>query len=343
MIGIGLGIFMNELVQKELEPINKTRTAAGLKPLTPFEYFDASKDLGDLKGKEYSKAVMQKLTANTKAEIAALKAVPKGTFTSMVDDVAKKIGAPAAAVGVALEKLRTRKNANAAQADAMGEYMQYKYGFKTPSKTAAAPTKLPIGIGEATGNIAKGLFDRGGAIVAGGFGTGEAYFDAGYRAEQTVDETKSFPETKPRQFQYPVGASPVGMGMSPMAGSMPDMRRQGAIAKEIFKDPQFYYDAGFKSLDAFTLGALTRNQEYNRLSGLDGELSMGEQLMNFGKSVAAIPADIITLGGYDRDTIGKQFSPTREMLDNLQTSVDKNSQNKKAKQDLEDWKKQFAE
>lgn len=307
MIGIGLGIFMNELVQKELEPINKTRIAAGLKPLTAFEYFDASKSLGDLKGKDYSKAIMQKLTANTKAEIAALKSLPKGTFTSMVDDVAKKIGAPAAAVGVALEGLRTIKNKNAA-ADIAAE----------AKATAAAATELPIGVGRATGNIAKGLFDKGGAIVAGSLGTGEAYFDAGYRAEQTVDETKSFPETKPSQFQYPVGASPVGMGMSPMAGSMPDMRRQGAIAKEIFKDPQFYYDAGFKSLDAFTLGALTRNQEYNRRSGMDGELSMGEQLMNFGKSTAAIPLDILSLGHYDYATLGPEFSPNlRDMSENV--------------------------
>jgi hypothetical protein len=305
---MSIGLWLTMSAKEHLQEINKTRAEIGLKPMLVDEFLANTPKgipLQTPEGKPNPKVFQhfaQEANVEAKAAKAALKSLPKGTFSNVVDDVAKKVALPAAAAGAGLEALRRRKNKNAA-VDLAAE----------AKATAAAATELPVGIGRATGNAAQqlgmGLFDRGGALFSGVYGLGSSYIDAGTRAEQTVDETMSFPEVQSRQFQYPVGANPFGMGTTPMAGNYPDMRRQGAIAKEISTDPNFYYDAAFRAGDAFTMGALTRNQEYNRRSGMDGELSMGEQLMNFGKSAAAIPLDILSLGNYDYATLGPEFSP----------------------------------
>jgi hypothetical protein len=327
MIGIGLGIFMSELVQKELEPINKTRVAAGLKPYTPFQYFDASKDLGDLKGKEYSKAVMQKLTANTKAEIAALKALPKGTLTNAMDDAAQlagKVGGPiAAAAAVGMEALRRRKNANAAQAaqaDAMDEYMQYKYGFKTPKFNPNNPASKTLEnsaqtITSRAKGWAKNQLGPAAAATSAGLGFGTAFNEeaANYLDWKQSEKIPASPMQRNEfgEFVYPPVSS----------ATVEAMKAYGHAVTE----PSTWQTGLWRTMDFATNGALTRNEEYNRLSGLDGNLSLGEQAGNFAKSVVAIPLDFLSGGMYDAKTIGPKFSPNytsiKEFAENTTTNL----------------------
>lgn len=122
-----IGLWITMQATEELKPINEARVAAGLKPLDVADYFKKTQNLKVPPGTEWYAAAKKHLLMDAQAEAAALRAIPKGSVTGVVEDIiggiGKKVGTGAAAAGISLEKLRQRKNEMAAK-EAASEAMK---------------------------------------------------------------------------------------------------------------------------------------------------------------------------------------------------------------------------
>jgi hypothetical protein len=323
---MSIGLFLGLAAQKHLEEINKTRATMGLKPMAIHEFLqNVPKGTGILnaEGKLNQKIIKHFATearVESTAAKAALKSFPKGTFSGIVDDVAAKLAAPAAAAAVGLEALRRRRNKVAAKEAAMeARNNPPKINTSNPANTMLEDSAKTIG--SRTKNLGKLLIDKGSLQFAAGIegvnalsSNAQSYLENKQNEQipaltvgrRMQDEYRQSPSTPFGQFTYD----------QPSSWQMEAAKAYGNAAIT----PKTWGDAAWEAMDSLTFGGLTRNQEYNRRSGMDGELSMGEQLMNFGKSAAAIPLDILSLGHYDYATLGPEFSPN---LASMSESVNK--------------------
>jgi hypothetical protein len=308
---MSIGLWIAAQITEDLKVINAQRAKLKLPPATMQDYLAASNSLAG-KTKDYSKGVYNILTKPPKAP-----SIPKGTLTGLVDDVINSaaVTAPAAAIGVGLEKLRQRKNKVAA----------------TKAAAPKAPTAAPTGIAEKSKRLlAAEVGGKAGVIVQGAMGGWDALGSAVERASDKVDSTMTFEPVETRPFNYPIGASPVGMGFSPMAGKVPDMRRDAAIAREVLSDPKFYGDTIYNTMNSITMGGLDRNKELNRRSSMDGNLSVMEGASNFLQSVGEIPLDVVTGGAYDYYRYGPEFSPLYGMAKEAKDTYFKDKESNEA-------------
>jgi hypothetical protein len=258
---MSIGLFLGISAQKHLEEINKTRATMGLKPMAVHEFLqNIPKETGILnaEGKLNQKIIKhfaQEANVEAKAAKAALKSFPKGTFSGIVDDVAAKLAAPAAAAAVGLETVRRRRNKNAAKE------------LAAEAKATAAEGASKLGL-PAARNMALDLagISKGSIGIGAGIGAGIGIYNTLEQADLNWQERNPKQSVTPETYIDPMG------------------ERQPLVGNQRYNESDMYADMFRQKMDSQYWNDIGNNIGPNVMSGVRGAFGDPQNMMQEGRT-----------------------------------------------------------